>query len=41
MTEGAHQHNSKNDKSQKRDDTFPIWLDAFSQPSIRQFLISI
>jgi hypothetical protein len=29
-TEGAHQPNSKNDKSQKRDDTFPIWLDAFS-----------
>jgi hypothetical protein len=39
MIEGAHQIDSKNDKSQKRDDVFLIWLDALPQPSIRQFLI--
>jgi hypothetical protein len=27
---------SKNDKSQKRDDAFPIWSDALSQQSIEQ-----
>jgi hypothetical protein len=36
----AHQSNSKNDKSWKRDDIFPIWLDVLPQSSIRQFLIS-
>jgi hypothetical protein len=39
MIEGAHQIDSKNDKSQKRDDVFLIWLDALPQPSFRQFLI--
>jgi hypothetical protein len=37
--EGAHQPNSKNDKSQKRDVVFLIWLDSLPQPNIRQFLI--
>jgi hypothetical protein len=40
-TEGAHQPSSKNDKSQKRDDVPPIWLDALPQPSIRRFLIGV
>jgi hypothetical protein len=38
-TEGAHEPNNKNDKSQKRDDAFLIWLDALPKLSIRQFLI--
>jgi hypothetical protein len=37
--EGAHQPHSKNDKSRKKDDVFLISLDAFPQPSIRQFRI--
>jgi hypothetical protein len=39
LIEEAHQPNSKNDKSQKRDDTFLIWLDALPQLSFWQFLI--
>jgi hypothetical protein len=40
-TEGAHQLNSENDRSQKRDDVFHIWLDALPQSGIRQFLIDV
>jgi hypothetical protein len=40
-TEGAHQPDNKNDKSQKRDDVFLIWLDALPQPSIRRFWIDV
>jgi hypothetical protein len=36
QTEGAIQLNSKNDKSQKRDDAFLIWSDALPQLRIRQ-----
>jgi hypothetical protein len=32
------QYNSKNDKSKKRDDTFPNWSDASPQLSIGQTL---
>jgi hypothetical protein len=32
--EGTLQSNNKNDKSQKRDDTFHIWSDALPQLSI-------
>jgi hypothetical protein len=34
--EGTLPSNSKNDKSQKRDDAFLIWLDALPQLSIGQ-----
>jgi hypothetical protein len=34
--EGTLQSNSKNDKSQKRDDAFLIWLDALPKLSIGQ-----
>jgi hypothetical protein len=34
--EGTLQSNNKNDKSQKRDDTFLIWLDALPHLNIEQ-----
>jgi hypothetical protein len=35
--EGAHQPNSKNDKSKKKDEMFLIWLDALPHLSIGQY----
>jgi hypothetical protein len=37
LTEGTHQSNSKNDKSQKRDNTFLIWSDVLPQSSINSW----